>query len=279
MKQRRAITAIALGVSSLLCACATGGSVSPAASSVASSAAASRTGLAAAVAHVQGFYRRYVAARKAGQRAAAGVVRSHVAASYFPILEAPYTAGVDPVECGLRGAVADWRFKSAGLSGGQAVVVIGSQPPGPPQKLWIVATAVPGTGKITGITCSIGGQGVTGTGAKDAATSFYSHYISTRREGVSLQDAITRLTQGGPAAGDPYLQQIRYAIARQQLTYDPVTCATAGVPYVSVGTTKIVADRSVGVVVASAHRTQFLVTVVLGAKGWTVGNIACSQRA
>jgi hypothetical protein len=277
MKQRLAITAIALSVPGLLCACTTGGSASPAASPVTSPAAVTRPGPATVVAYVQGFYRSYVAARTLGQRAAAAAVRSHVAAWYFPILEAPDTAGADPVECGLRGPVADWRFKQAGVLGGQAVIVIGSQPPGAPQELWIVATTVPGTGKITGITCSTG-EDVTSTGAKDAASSWYSPYIATRREGVSPQDAIARLTQGGPAAADPYLQQVRYAIARQQLGYDPVTCATAGVPDVSMGTTRVVAGSSVGVVVVSAHRTQFLVTVVLGAKGWTVGDIACFQR-
>jgi hypothetical protein len=149
--------------------------------SVTSPAAVTRTGPATVVAYVQGFYRSYVAARKLGQRAAAAVVRSHVAAWYFPILEAPYTAGADPVECGLRGPVAGWRFKQAGVLGGQAVIVIGSQPPGAPQELWIVATTVPGTGKITGITCSTG-EGVTSTGARDAATSWYSPYITARRQ-------------------------------------------------------------------------------------------------
>jgi hypothetical protein len=205
------------------------------------------------------------------------VVRSHAAAWYFPILGAPNTAGADPVECGLQGPVADWSFKQAEVWGGQAVIVIGSQPPGAPQELWIVATTVPGTGKITGITCSTG-ENVSSTGAKDAATSWYSPYITARREGVSPQDAIARLTQGGPAAADPYLQQIRYAIVRQQLGYDPVTCATAGVPDVSIGTTQVVAGSSAGVVVVFAHRTQLLVTVVLGAKGWTVSDIACIRR-
>src|SRR5215469_16283797 len=102
MKQRLAITAIALIVSSLLCACTTGGSIRPAASSVASPAAVTGTGPATVVAYAQGFYRSYVAARKLGQRAGEAVIRTHVAAWYFPILEAPYTAGVDPVECGLQ---------------------------------------------------------------------------------------------------------------------------------------------------------------------------------
>jgi hypothetical protein len=108
-------------------------------------------------------------------------------------------------------------------------------------------------------------------------TSWYPYYITARREGLSPQDAIARLTLGGPAAADLYLQQVRYAIARQHLGYDPVTCAAAGVPEVSAGTTRVIAGNSVGVVVVSAHRTQFLVTVVLYAKGWTIGDIACFQ--
>jgi hypothetical protein len=277
MKQRLSITVIVLIVSSLLCACAAGRAAGPAASSVTSPAAVTRTGPATVVAYVQGFYRSYVAARKVGQRAAEAVVRSYVAAWYFPVLEAPNMAGVDPVECGLRGPVADWSFRQAGVWGGQAVIVIGSRPPGAPQELWIVAATVPGIGKITGITCSTG-EDVTSAAARDAVTSWYPYYIAARRDGVSPQDAIARLTQGGPAAGYWYLQQVRYAITRQQLGYDPVTCAAAGVPDVSAGTANVVAGRSAGVVVVFAHRTQFLVTVVLGAKGWTVGDIACFHR-
>jgi hypothetical protein len=66
-------------------------------------------------------------------------------------------------------------------------------------------------------------------------------------------------------------------MARRHLGDDPVTCGAAGLPEVSAGTTRVVAGGSVGVVLVSAHRTQFLVTVVLGAKGWTVSDIACFQ--
>lgn len=276
MKQRLAITAIALTASSLLCACAAGRSAGGA-SPVTSPAAVTGTVPAAVVGYLEGFYRSYVAAHKLGQPEAAAVVRSHVAAWYFPILEAHSAAGVDPVECGLQGPVADWHFAQAGVLGGQAIIVIGSEPRGEPQELWIVAATAPGTGKITGITCSIGGEHVTSAGARDAAASWYSPYITARRDGVSPQDAIAALTQGGPAAADYYLQQIRYAITRQELGYDPLTCATAGALDVSIGTTRVVAGGTVGVVVAAAHRTQFLLTVVLGAKGWTVGDIACPQ--
>lgn len=277
MGQRLPVAALAVMVSGLLSACAAGGSASPAAPSVTSPTAAARTGPATAVADVQGFYQSYIAARKLGRRAAAAEVRSHVAPWYVPILEAPYTPGVDPVQCGLAGPVADWSFTQAGVLGGQAVIVIGAQPPGAPQELWIVATTAPATGTITGITCSTGGEDVTSTAARDAVTSFYPPYLTARREGVPPQDAIARLTRSGPATADPYLQQVRYALARQHLGYDPVTCAAAGVPGVSAGTTTVVAGRSAGVVVVSADRAQFLVTVVLGAKGWTVGDIACIQ--
>src|SRR5215469_1685569 len=134
MKQRLAITAIALIVTSLLCACATGRPASRVASSVMSPAAVTSTGPRTVVGYVQGFYRSYIAARKVGQRAAEAVVRSHVAAWYFPILEAPNMAGADPVECGLPGPVADWSFMQADVLGGQAVIVIGSQPPGASQE-------------------------------------------------------------------------------------------------------------------------------------------------
>jgi hypothetical protein len=241
------------------------------------SATAAGTGTATVAASVRGFYRSYVAARKLGQLPAEAVVRSHVAAWYVPILEAQTTPGVDQVECGLQGPVDDWTFKRAGVLAGQAVIVIGSQPAGAPQELAIVATAIPGTGKITGITCSTGGANVTSAGAMDAVTSLYGSYTALRREGVSPADAIARLTQGGPEAADPYLEQASYAIARQRLGYDPVTCAASGVPDVSAGRTTLVAGGTVGVVSASADRSQFLVTVVLGAKGWAVGDIACIE--
>jgi hypothetical protein len=279
MRQRLPMTALALIAPVLVGACATGAASRPAASSVTSLAAVTTADPATPVASVQGFYRSYAAARNTGQRLAEAVVRSHVAAWYVPILEAPATNGADPVECGLQGPVADWSFTQAGVLGGQAVIVIGSLPPGAAQELWIVATAVPGTGRITGITCGIGGTNVTGAGARDAVTSFYSGYISARREGAAPLAAIARLTLGGPADGYPYLQQVTYAIARGHLGYDPVTCAGGGVPDVSAQPAQVVAGGSVGVVVVSAHRTQLLATVVLGAKGWTVGDIACSRPA
>jgi hypothetical protein len=280
MRQRLPLTVLALIALGLLCACTRPAfTASSAASSIAPPAAVNSTRPAPAVAPVRSFYLNYSAARKLGKRAAEAVVADYVAAWYAPILEAPDTQGADPIECGLQGPVADWSFASAGVLGGQEIVVIGSLPPGAPQELWIVATAVRGTGTITGITCGAGGANVTGTGARDAVTSFYRGYITARLEGVSAQDAITRLTLGGPAAASPYLGQVRYAITSQHLGYDPVTCMPASVPGVSARTTEVIAGSSVGVVAVAAHRTQFLVTVVLGAKGWTVGDIACARAA
>jgi len=135
------------------------------------------------------------------------------------------------------------------------------------------------SGSHTGITCSIGGADVTRTGARDAAVSLYSYYITARRQGASAPAVIARLLEGGPTSGSSYLQQVRYAFARQELTHDPVTCATNGVSDVAVGTPRIVAGRTVGVIMASAHRVRVVVTIVLSAKGWTVGDIACQRRS
>lgn len=134
MKQRLPMMAIALIAPSLLCACATGLAASPA-SSPASLAAPTRTGLTTAMASVQGFYRKYVAARNRGRSAAGALLRTHVAGWYLPILDAPNSAGTDRVDCGLRGAVTEWSFKQVGVLAGQAVIVIGSRPGGAPQEL------------------------------------------------------------------------------------------------------------------------------------------------
>jgi hypothetical protein len=275
MKQHLAIAAIALITSSLLCACTAVRTTTPSSSQATSPAAATGTGATRTMANVEGFYRSYVAALKHGDSAVDALVRSHVAAWYLPILEAPYRTGVDRVDCGLRGAVRDWSFKLAGVVARQTVIVIGSRPHGAAQKLWIVVAVGPGTGKISGITCSVGGANVTSTGARDAATSLYSYYIAARRKGAPPQGVIARLLGGGPTSGSSYLNQAAYAIVGQSLSYDPVTCAVTGVPSVSVGTVKIVAGGSVGLVVISADRIRALIAIVLGAKGWTAGDISC----
>jgi hypothetical protein len=172
---------------------------------------------------------------------------------------------------------AGWTFSQVGSLAGQTVVVVGSRPRGAPQKLWIVITLEPGTGKITGITCAIGGGDVTSTGTKDAAASLYSYYVAAQRQGASPGEVIAQLVDSGATPSSVYLQQAKYALVRRQLAYDPVTCARPSVPHVSVGTARVVAGGSVGLVVASATRVQALVTVVLGAKGWTVSDIACHQ--
>jgi len=280
MKQRTPMIAFALVLAGLLGACTTGRVARPAASSATTPLRpAAHTTPSSAITEVRGFYTRYVAARELGHiEAVAALVRSHVAGWYLPILDAPYKAGPDPVDCGLRAAVTRWIFQQAGVLGGQAVIVIGSRPRGAGQELWIVVTAMPGTGKITGITCSIGGSQVTRPGARSAAASLYSFYTSGRRQGASATAVIGRLLMGGPTSGSSFLQQVKYALARQELSYDPVTCTTGRVPEVAAGKPRIVAGRSVGLIMASADRHRVVVTIVLRAKGWTVGDIACDRR-
>ena len=280
MKQRPAMIAIAVIMSGLLCACTTGRAPDgPTASTAPPLAAATRARSTTVTTEMKGFYRRYVAAVRQSHAAAEALVRSHVAGWYLPILDAPPGAAVDPVDCGLRGVVTDWSFKQVGVLGGQVVIAIGSRPRSAEQELWIVVTAAPATGKITGITCSIGGADVTRIGARDAAVSLYSYYIRARRQGASAPAVVARLLEGGPTSGSSYLRQVRYAFARQELTHDPVTCAAKGVPDVAVGPPRIVAGRTVGVIMASAHRIRVVVTIVLSAKGWTVGDIACPRRS
>jgi len=282
MKRRPAMMAVAMVLSGLLCACTTGRATRPGASSATTPLRpATRTAPASAITDVRGFYRRYVAARKLGHiEADAALVRTEVAGWYLPILDAPYTAGDDPIDCGLRGVVDRWSFTQVGvLGGGQAVIVIGSRSRGAEQELWIVVTAMPATGKITGITCSIGGSQVTRIGARTAAASLYSYYITARRQGVSAFAVIARLLNGGPTSDSSFLEQVKYAVARQELGYDPVTCMTGGVPEVAVGRPRIVAGGSVGLLLARAHSQRVVVTIVLGAKGWTIGDIACGRQS
>ncbi len=277
MKLRLPTAAIVLIMSGLLCGCAAGRAPNRAGSSPTSPAVATRTKPTTVIVSVQGFYSSYVASRAGGHGAGGVLARTHVAAWYLPIFTAPSGMAADRVDCGLRGTPADWSFSQVGELGGQTVIVIGSRPRDAPQQLWSVVTTEPGTGKITGITCAIGGANVTSTGARNAATSLYSYYLAARGRGASPGAVISRLIGSGSTSSSSYLHQAEYAFARHQLAYDPVTCTGAGVPNVSVGTAQVVAGGSVGLVVASADRTRALVTVVLGAKGWTVGDIACHQ--
>jgi hypothetical protein len=279
MKQRLPTMAIALVLSGLLCACTDGRVTRPSPSSATMPLRpAAQTTPTSAITDVRGFYRSYAAARTLGHiEADRALVRTDLAGWYRPILEPPYTAGADPVGCGLRGVVTRWSFKQVGVLGGQAVIVIGSRPVSAEQELWIVVTAMPATGRITGITCSIGGSQVTRSGTRSAAASLYSYYITGRRQGASASAVIARLLMGGPTSGSSYLQQVKYAIARHELNYDPVTCMTRGVPDVAVGKPRIVAGGSVGLILASAHRHRAVVTIVLSAKGWTIGDIACDR--
>jgi hypothetical protein len=78
-----------------------------------------------------------------------------------------------------------------------------------------------------------------------------------------------------------YLQQAEYALSRRLVGYDPLLCTPAGVPRVAsvaMGSVTIVADSTAGLIVATPARGQpVLAVVVLGAKGWTVADVACRQ--
>jgi hypothetical protein len=202
------------------------------------------------------------------------LIRARMAAWYAPILEVPPVAGADALDCGAGGAVRDLRYQQAGVVGGQDVVVARWSTSA--QVRYIVVTAQPGTGKITGITCSDAGNDVTSAGARQAAAVLLS-YAQARRNGTSALDALAALMLGGPSTGSPYLGQLQEAVSRR-LGYDPVLCSSAGVPSVTVGPATLVGQGSAGlVVVTSGHSRAMLAVIVLGAKGWTVADIACQR--
>jgi hypothetical protein len=127
--------------------------------------ASSTQGPTAAIANVRAFYTEYSAALAQGQGAVDALIRAHMAAWYTPILEVPAIAGADTLDCGAGGAARDLRYQQAGVVGGQDVVVAQWSTTSA-QVQHIVVTAEPGTGKITGITCSGAGNGVTSAGAR-----------------------------------------------------------------------------------------------------------------
>ena len=231
-------------------------------------------GPAAAVANVRAFYTEYGAALAQGRGAVDALIRARVAAWYAPILEVPAVAGADALDCGAGGAARDLGYQQAGVVGGQDVVV--ARWGASAQVRYIVVTAQPGTGKITGITCSDAGNEVASAGARQAASVLLS-YAQARREGTSAFDALAALMLGGPNTGSPYLSQLQEAVSRR-LGYDPVLCSSAGVPSVTVGPATLVGQGSAGlVVVTSGHSRAMLAVIVLGAKGWTVADIACQR--
>ncbi len=255
-------------------------SASPTVSTGQRSPAVTPPEMATAIASVRAFYGRYDAARRHGRGAVDALIRSRVASWYVPILQAPSGTALDPVECGVPAGAGGLAYQPAGVAGGQAVIVVGSRLTGGPQAPHSVVTADRSTGKITGITCapSSAGNDVTRTGARDETTSLYLTYIPARRQGTSLPDALARLLAGGPDSASPYLQQVQHAVSRRALTYDPLLCTSSALPSVTVGAVTIVASGSAGVVVLTpGHAQPIVAVVVLGAKGWTVADIACHQ--
>jgi hypothetical protein len=231
-------------------------------------------GSTAAIANVRAFYTGYSAALAQGPGAFDALIRAHMAAWYAPILEVPPIAGADALDCGAGAAAGDLRYQQAGVVGGQDVVVARWSTSA--QVRYIVVTAQPGTGKITGITCSDAGNDVTSAGARQAASVLPS-YAQARRKGTSAFDALAALMLGGPSMGSPYLSQRQEAVSRR-LDYDPVLCSSGGVPSVTVGPATLVGQGSAGlVVVTSGHSRAMVAVIVIGAKGWTVTDIACQR--
>jgi hypothetical protein len=227
-----------------------------------------------ATAGVRAFYAAYGAALSRGPGAVDSLLRAYMASWYLPILEVSPVAGAPSVDCGagLNGL----RYEQAGVVGGQQVVV--AQWATSAQTLYIVVTAEPDSGKITGITCAATGSAVTNAGARNAASSLFLRYLHARHGGVSEDNALQALMVGGPETGSPYLQQLREAISRG-LSYDPVLCSAASVPNVVVSPATVVADGTAALVVVTPKGggRPFVASVVLGAKGWTVADIACQQ--
>jgi hypothetical protein len=185
-----------------------------------------RAGPNVATAGVRAFYAAYGAALSRGPGAVDSLLSAHMASWYVPILEVPPVAGAPSVDCGagLKGL----RYEQAGVVGGQQVVVAKWATSSAPT-LYIVVTAEPDNGKITGITCAATGSAVTNAGARNAASSLFLRYVHARLGGVSEDNALQALMAGGPETGSPYLQQLREAISRG-LSYDPVLCSAASVP-------------------------------------------------
>lgn len=230
----------------------------------------------AALANVRAFYSGYETARKQGQAAVDTLIRAHVAPWYIPILEAPARGGSGPIECGHAGGAAALDYRAYHEAGGQSIIVVGSQRASSVNPGLSVVIADSVTGKITGIACAFTGNNVSRAGAETAAKALYLTYLPLRRRGTPVQGALERLLASGPATGSWYLWQAHYAAARRLLTYDPVLCTPAGIPSVSVSTATTIIGGSAGVVmVVPRHGRPILTVVVLGAKGWTVDDIAC----
>ncbi len=239
-----------------------------------SSATAASGSEAAAIANVEAFFRAYPQAAAHGKAAVDALIRARVATWYVPILEAsPDSAG--PPGCGVPWTAAP-QYQQAGVIAGQAVVVARWRTA--QQALYIIAASQPRTGKITGLTCAIGGSDVTRAGARDAAASLYEAYVAGRRQGISMPDELKARLSGGPETGSAYLQQALTASGRRPLGYDPLLCSRTGVRDVSVRSADVVAGGSAGLVTMdSGSGRPILAVIVLAAQGWAVADIACQQ--
>jgi hypothetical protein len=237
-------------------------------------ASSAGAGSDAAIANVRAFYAAYGAALSRGPSAFDSLLQAHMADWYVPILEASSVAGALPAGCGDRPN--RLRYEQVGVVGGQQVVV--AQWTTSAQTRYIVSTAEPDNGKITGITCAATGSAVTKAGAEDAASSLFLQYVHARHGGASVDNALLALMASGPNTGSPYLQQLRAAISRG-LSYDPILCSPASVPTVTVSRATVLANGTTAlvVVVPEGGGQPFVASIVLGAKGWTVADIACQQ--
>ena len=234
---------------------------------------------AAAMADVRAFYSGYPAAARQGQAAVDALIRHYAADWYAPILQAPAQSG-DAPDCFASATHSRLNYAPAGLVGGQAIITV-SSPDASGQVLYAVVTADQATGKITGISCAIGGEPVTATGARDSASGLYQSYLNLRRQGDSPQAVVAHFTSPATAManlGGPYIDQLQRAAAWPDLTYDPLLCTPAGLPSVSVTAATLVAGGSAGVVELTPSAGQPIVAVVmLDAQGWAVASVACHQ--
>jgi hypothetical protein len=291
-RRRRARVAVAAAVAVAVCAAGAvagglslgpaarpvtiGGSVAPAAShSVPRPTTSFVPGPAAAIDNIRAFYDGYGAALAQGQGAIDALIRAHMASWYVPILEVPPITSAEPADCGAGSAAKYLRYQEPGVVAGQEIVVARWSTGA--QVRYIVVTAQPGTGKITGITCASAGNSVTSAGAHDAAASTFSSYVRARRNGTSAYAALATLMLSGPDMASLYLRQLQEAASRR-LSYDPVLCSSADVPGVTVGPATVVGGGSAGLVVVTPSRSRPMVAVIiLGARGWTVAGIACQR--
>jgi hypothetical protein len=226
---------------------------------------------------VREFYEEIPILQRHGSAEVDALIRLHVARWYVPVAEASPASGDGPPWCGFRSAASRLDFKLAALEGGQAVLAARWRDSAQ-QAHDIVVTLTAGSDKITGITCTTTGNHVTKADALNAAASLYTTYTAARSAGTSMRGALAQLLASGPASTSTYLQQVQNASARKPLGYDPVLCASRGLPPVSVTSATIIAGGSAGVVVVRPrHGAPILAIVTISAKGPNVTDIACPR--